>query len=168
MLSAVHQCSNYQAQLTLVLLLIRASLLPLIQVVLQLEKKLFNYVNQDVFRENNGSPVSHPFAFPLFIYPSALLFLHFQCLSQIKFTPSTVQWLFLHLIVAPPAINYIANWLSAKGTGALILWWNPIGGDPCCNFSKFPRARTKWCLCIIRAIINNPLNHLNIYISLLC
>ncbi len=24
------------------------------QVVLQLEKKLFNYINQDVFRENNG------------------------------------------------------------------------------------------------------------------
>lgn len=29
----------------------------LIQVVLQLEKKLFSYVNQDVFRENNGTPV---------------------------------------------------------------------------------------------------------------
>ncbi|KAI4801039.1 hypothetical protein KUCAC02_003921, partial [Chaenocephalus aceratus] len=27
------------------------------KVVLQLEKKLFNYVNQDVFRENNGSPL---------------------------------------------------------------------------------------------------------------
>ncbi|XP_047458530.1 inositol polyphosphate-5-phosphatase A isoform X2 [Mugil cephalus] len=27
------------------------------KVVLQLEKKLFNYVNQDVFRENNGTPL---------------------------------------------------------------------------------------------------------------
>lgn len=41
------------------LFLRRLSLLPhpLIQVVLQLEKKLFSYVNQDVFRENNGTPV---------------------------------------------------------------------------------------------------------------
>lgn len=33
----------------------------LFQVVLQLEKKLFSYVNQDVFRENNGTPVSPAF-----------------------------------------------------------------------------------------------------------
>lgn len=33
-----------------------ASLTP--QVVLQLEKKLFDYFNQDVFRDNNGTAVS--------------------------------------------------------------------------------------------------------------
>lgn len=42
------------------------------QVVLQLEKKLFDYFNQDVFRDNNGTAVSsilrhirgHPGSFP--------------------------------------------------------------------------------------------------------
>lgn len=42
------------------------------QVVLQLEKKLFDYFNQDVFRDNNGTAVSfilrtirgHPVSFP--------------------------------------------------------------------------------------------------------
>lgn len=66
-------------------------LLSSIQVVLQLEKKLFSYVNQDVFRENNGTSVSLAFVsehfkhlmsshINLFFYK--LLFFTFRSLIQ--------------------------------------------------------------------------------------
>lgn len=68
---------SYKVQFPLVLIIIIVSLLPL-QVVLELEKKLFNYVNLDLFRENNGTSVSHSIVSIFF----SLSFQHFCSFSR--------------------------------------------------------------------------------------